>query len=352
MLAQGEPEEDGYEKIALQLAVNCPEGSDLENMWDLYDNRIEDTPEFREANAVTNGAVDDAMEMFDKSGLSRKKYQDEQVEKVINNPGWIKDKLFEDSNISANEDGSYTAEYGLEWLDDILEKNVRDGIDSESVQEILQCEYFGVFSAPDEPSFEYMHKTEDAFNKIAKPYGVEWDMLAKVYKGIVPDGMGDSVYEWLSEKLDEDFHEGNSYCAVWQDCWIEGTGNEARDDILGQLKDKAGVQSCRWSEDGKEMLMACRFSKSEIRNMAKLRLQGLTDDPLLLSLYNEDNELEEISIDVPYYGWDGFAEDMMVEAATDFAKRLVGYITMQKDLPGQMHFDFDKPDNPENLPRS
>lgn len=100
------------------------------------------------------------------------------------------------------------------------------------------------------------------------------------------------------------------------------------------------------------MLMVCRFSKSEIRNMSKLRLQGLTDNPLLLSLYNEDNELEKISIDVPYYGWDGFAEDMMAEAATDFAKRLVGYITMRKDLPGQMHFGFDKPDNPENLPRS
>ena len=74
MLVQGEPEEDGYEKIALQLTVNYPNGADLENMWDLYDNRIEDTPEFREANAVTNGAVDDAIGMFDKSGLSRKKY--------------------------------------------------------------------------------------------------------------------------------------------------------------------------------------------------------------------------------------------------------------------------------------
>ena len=44
----------------------------------------------------------------------------------------------------------------------------------------------------------------------------------------------------------------------------------------------------------------------------------------------------------------------MVEAATDFAKRLVGYITMQKDSPGQMHFDFDDDyiDNPENFPRS
>ena len=74
MLAQGEPEEDGYEKIALQLTVNYPNEADLENMWDLYDNRIEDTSEFRETNTVTNGAVDDAIEMFDKSGLSRKKY--------------------------------------------------------------------------------------------------------------------------------------------------------------------------------------------------------------------------------------------------------------------------------------
>lgn len=74
MLAQGEPEEDGYEKIALQLAVNYPNGADLENMWDLYDNRIEDTSEFKETNTVTNGAIDDAIGMFDKSGLSRKKY--------------------------------------------------------------------------------------------------------------------------------------------------------------------------------------------------------------------------------------------------------------------------------------
>ena len=74
MLAHGEPEEDGYEKIALQLTANYPNGADIENMWDLYDNRIEDTSEFRETNTVTNGAVDDAIEMFDKSGLSRKKY--------------------------------------------------------------------------------------------------------------------------------------------------------------------------------------------------------------------------------------------------------------------------------------
>lgn len=305
----------------------------VHEIWDSEDDRAGDRPDYLENDNMIK-LVDKAVDMFQQSGLSRKKYQNEQVEKVINNPEWIKDKLFENPNISADEDGSYTAEYGLEWLDDILEKDVRDGIDSESVQKILQYEYFGVFNAPDEPSFEYMHKTEGAFNKIAKPYGVEWDMLAKVYKGIVPDGMDDNIYEWMSEKLDEDFYEDINYDVIWRDCWIEGTGNEARNDILGQLKNKAGVQSCRWSENDKKMLMTCRFSKNEIRNMAKLRLRGLTDDPLLLNLYNKDNELEEISIDVPYYGWNGFAEDMMVEAAADFAKRLVGYITMQKDLPG------------------
>ena len=289
MLTDGEAEEDGFEKLALQLKPNYDGKCDLHCIWDANDNSVQDTDEFQKT--TTSDAIDSAIEMFNKSGLSRKKYQDEQVEKVINNQEWIKDKLFEDSGISANEDGSYTAKYGLEWLDDILEKDVRDGIDPENVQEILQYEYFDVFSPPDEPSFEYMRKAEAAFNEIAKPYGVEWNMLEKVYKGDVPDGMDDNVYVWLSEKLDEDFHDGSGYYAVWQDCWIEGTGNEARDDILGQLKLKACVQSCEWSEDDKNMLMTCRFFKSEIRKIAKLRLQGLTDDPFLLNFYNEDNEL-------------------------------------------------------------
>lgn len=38
---------------------------------------------------------------------------------------------------------------------------------------------------------------------------------------------------------------------------------------------------------------------------------------------------------------------------SDFADRLIGRITMTKDLPGQTYFDFDKDylDNPNNLKR-
>lgn len=193
MLVQGEPELPGFDKLAIEMSYNYSGKVTVHEIWDSEDDRASDRPDYLENDDMIK-LVDKAVDMFQKSGLSRKKYQNEQVEKVINNPEWIKDKLFENPNISADEDGSYTTEYGLEWLDDILEKDVRDGIDSESVQEILQCEYFGVFNAPDEPSFEYMHKTEDAFNKIAKPYGVKWDMLEKVYKGIVIDGMDDNVY--------------------------------------------------------------------------------------------------------------------------------------------------------------
>lgn len=193
MLVQGEPELPGFDKLAIEMSYNYSGKVTVHEIWDSEDDRAGDRPDYLENDNIIK-LVDKAVDMFQQSGLSRKKYQNEQVEKVINNPEWIKDKLFENPNISADEDGSYTTEYGLEWLNDILEKNVCDGIDSESVQEILQYEYFNVFNAPDEPSFEYMHKTEDVFNKIMKPYGVEWDMLTKVYKGIVPDGMDDNVY--------------------------------------------------------------------------------------------------------------------------------------------------------------
>ena len=88
--------------------------------------------------------------------------------------------------------------------------------------------------------------------------------------------------------------------------------------------------------------------------MAKLRLRGFTDNALHLSRYNcefdeDDPEFEGVQVKSPYYGWSGFDENAMAEAAANFARRLVGFITMQKDAPGQTYFDFDKPDNPENV---
>lgn len=72
MLTEGEAEEDGFEKLALQLKPNYGGKCDLHCIWDANDNSVQDTDEFQKT--ATSGAIDAAMEMFDKSGLSRKKY--------------------------------------------------------------------------------------------------------------------------------------------------------------------------------------------------------------------------------------------------------------------------------------
>ena len=347
MLTDGEAEEDGFEKLALQLKPNYDGKCDLHCIWDANDNSVQDTDEFQKT--TTSDAIDSAIEMFNKSGLSRKKYQDENAEKFVNDPEWVKNTLFKGHpELSVSGDGSYVAEYELDWLDDIIDDSRYEDIGAETARKILQYEYFDVFNSPNEPSFEYVGNAEKIFNKALKPYGIKWDMLEKVYKGDVPDDMDDEVYEWLFEKLDSDFYEGNGYYAAWCDSYINGTGDEAREDILGQLRCKAGIASCEYSKDVDKMLMKRVFSKNDVLNAAKRRLEGLPDDPLVLMI--ED----ELSLNSPPYGWSGFDEDMMAEAAAEFAKRLIGFITMQKDRPGQMHFDFDDDyiDNPENLPRS
>ena len=56
----------------------------VHEIWDSEDDRVGDRPDYLENDDMIK-LVDKAVDMFQKSGLSRKKYQDEQVEKVINN---------------------------------------------------------------------------------------------------------------------------------------------------------------------------------------------------------------------------------------------------------------------------
>lgn len=59
---------DSEDKLALQI-FRTSEYADIDEIWDLNDGRI--------SNDIDDelwSLVDDAMEMFDKSGLSRKKY--------------------------------------------------------------------------------------------------------------------------------------------------------------------------------------------------------------------------------------------------------------------------------------
>lgn len=334
-------------KLALQISGYGADAK-LTDIWNAEDDRITG-----DVDADVRPLVDDALDMFRKSGLSRRKYQLECIDKMLSNREWVRNKLFAAANhATPGKNGSYSAVFYIDEVLDVIDD--KGDVDSEAVKMIFEGDYFKVFQAPPEPSFEYMNKAEKAFDAVAGEYGVKWGDLEKVYAGHVPDGMDDEVYAWIEDHLDNDFFEGRGYYSEWSDCWVNGTGAEALDDIVSQLQDEIGLLSYSYDKGAQRLAFTCEFSKDQLRDMARLRTSGFTDNALRLSRYDceyDENEpdFEGVQVESPYYGWSGFDEKAMAEAATDFARRLVGFITMQKDAFGQTYFDFDKPDNPENV---
>lgn len=196
----------------------------------------------------------------------------------------------------------------LDVLDDIL-CDKGECLSPDFTKKILEGEWSDAFYSPEEPSFDYMNKVEKAFEEIAGEYGAKWSDLEKIWNGReeLVEWADSSTLEWMKEALYEDFYEGNSYTIVWSDCWIDGTGQEARKDILEELYTECGVDDCKWSERKKKTVLIFKFSPSDILRMAKLRLRGETEDVPALALMNEeDGEIQKVAIYEPQYGWSGF----------------------------------------------
>jgi hypothetical protein len=99
------------------------------------------------------------------------------------------------------------------------------------------------------------------------------------------------------------------YSSCWNDCYINGTGNEARNDILKQLENELNIFNCKWSDNIKGFIFSCEFTKQELKDIIRFYLKGFEKDPLLLKRYNEDyDEVDKLELTTPYYGWDGFDE--------------------------------------------
>ena len=335
ILVEGEAELDGFDKLAIEMSYSYSGKVTVREIWNSGDDRVGDKPDYLENDDMIK-FVDKAVDMFQKSGLSRRKYWDEQASKVAGNPVWLRDKLFKDPGAKIATAGGATVECELDVLDDIIEDK-GECVSPEFVKKILEGEWFDAFYPPEEPSFEYMDKAEKAFEEIVGQYGAKWSDLEKIWDGREEyvKWADQSTLEWTRDALYEDFYEGNGYASVWSDCWVDGTGQEARKDILEELDTECGIDGCKWSERKKKTILVFKFSRADVLRMAKLRLRGNTDDAPLLAVTDEDDgELQKVAIYEPQYGWSGFNQDMMAEAAAKFAKRLAGQITKQKDSPG------------------
>jgi len=347
-----EAELDGCDKIALQTSLDEDGAVELDAVWDIRDSRIDDGDEYDGtpfSETETYKEVYEALGMFEQSRLNRTVYREKQLERIMRDPEQIKNVVFKDAAAKPGEDGSWTNDYGLDDVCDLIDGESRDAVSEKFIRRILDPEgdLYDIFYSPDEPSFEYMRKAEKAFEDAVGRFGVKWDAIEKAYEGDEIEGLAEDVQDWMRDQIHEDFYGGNGYGVVWRDCWENGTVEEARKDIVRQISDKIGATEYNW-QDG---VFVVRFKPSQIRDMAKMRLAGNDENALRLSMYEntDDDAPETICVYEPQYGWDGFDEDMMAEAAASFGKRLAGRITMQKDAPGQMFFSFDSPDNPDNM---
>ena len=242
------------------------------------------------------------------------------------------------------QNSTYRVKYTSKWLNDIIED---DNIDF--VKDILNYDYFEHFYSDDASGFNNMNEVEKIFNNMLKPYNITWSIIEDIYND--PDsklGLNSIIQNWIYEQLIDDFYEGQGYATCYNDCLINGMGNNARESIIKQLKNR--IPFLKEIELNNQLLLVCEFTKEDLISIIKKFLKnGSNEDPITLSLYDDYNELEKIEIEEPYYGWFGFDKNMMIEAVKSFAKRLIGFINMQKDIDGQMHFDFNKADNPENI---
>lgn len=342
VLSGKNPEVENFNKIALQLYDS--DGFTYETIWDQTDEGYSDL-EYDETLKDTNipKYVEQAIEMFNDSGLTRDKYIEQNAIKLANDREWIKKTLFEDHpELVILQNSTYRVNYTAKWLNYIIED---DNVDF--VKNILNYDYFENFYSDDVPSFGNMDDAEKIFNNMLKPYNITWSMIEDIYKGLDVN-IDSAIQNWIDEHLIDDFSEGQGYAACYNDCQIDGMGNDARESIIKQLKDR--MPFLKEIKLNDQLLLVCEFTKEDLIPIIKkfLKIES-NEDPITLSLYDDYNELEKIEIEEPYYGWSGFNENMMIEAIKSFAKRLIGFITMQKDIDGQMYFDFDKVDNPENI---
>ena len=51
-----------------------------------------------------------------------------------------------------------------------------------------------------------------------KPYGLSWSKVAKIAQSGEAEGVDEKTERAVSELMDDDFYEGNSYDVIYADC--------------------------------------------------------------------------------------------------------------------------------------
>lgn len=288
------------------------------------------------------------MELWDRIPYNRDQYEEKAITAYATDAAWLKDHVFRDcEDFRMADDGSVSAVLGMDALAEALSDG-RGYVPAETVETILNGDG-RLYDWNGDPDYDLGKNITAEFDEKMKPYGLSWSKVAKIAQNGEAEGVDEKTERAVSELMDDDFYEGNGYAAIYADCMSSGAKQEAREDIMEQLK-PLGIQSINY--DKKYLAFNCLFSAGAVLEMTKTyRMHNPDWNAFHLLAYDEDEGTDAIGIEEPYYGWSGFDDGMMKEAMRYFAKRLAGEITKVRDLPGQTYFDFDGDylDNPHNI---
>lgn len=291
--------------------------------------------------------------MFKSSELSRDGATEKMITNVLNNveseesQQWLRANVLDHvsyvrdggSNLlyakSIDEfDGSMFAENGnVDW-DEI--KEIFKGDDEIFTRSVIENE--NIEDLDDTITKDFDDRMED--------YGITWEDLYQKFK----DGNLDSGIE---EMMNDDFADGLGYYTIYTTCRVNAIYKNGLDAIKGILDDISFVREVKYNDDGKVMMyfeipfdVAPELIKDKIGPKYEKTFEVVCYEYLM----DTDAPYQVEFQDGVYWGFD---DEYMEKCLDQFADKLEGYLKKQKDIDGQMFFDFDKDylDNPMNAKR-
>ena len=279
---------------------------------------------------------------------------------LADRPALVKGLLFNNDadDFKMESDGTVSALVDFDDIEKVYEGG-RDGISWDFIKQLMEGDTFDLFYSSDNiPNLNNMDEAN--FDRILSENGfdVTWSDIADLYDDSLDDEekFTEDQSEEILEMLNDDFYEGMGISTVYSGCERNGMANEAYKTVKDEIFPELYLDKEYGVRDGKVKIVLPRNEIAECFKHYNYD-NGENIFEIIRKSDEYEDEIEKISVSEPYYGFSGFDDELWAEAVDDFAKKVVEILSRppkQKDLKGQLHFDFDSQylDNPFNKPRN
>jgi len=218
-------------KLALQVPkIYADRDKGDYKLWDVTDFDISRNGEYMDSELFD--IVGQAMDMWDKIPYNRDQYEEKAIMAYATDAAWLKDNVFQGcEDFQMAGDGSVSAVFGMDDLAEALSDG-RGYVSAETVKMILNGDG-RLYDWNGDPEYDLDRNMTKEFDEKMKPYGLNWNKVVKIVQSGEAEDVDEKTERAVSELMDDDFYEGNSYDVIYADCMSSGTEREAREDVMG-----------------------------------------------------------------------------------------------------------------------